>query len=274
VLDQNFLYVILLSATALVSAVVAGAAWRRRNVENSARSMTLLLLASSWWGLTYALHWSASPRPTKFFWLDATYLGAVIVPTGFLLFALQFTARDHWLSRRTLALLAVEPLLTVVILWTDRWHGLFFGGQRLVNPNSIYQGGYWFWLNIFYTYTLITIALAIILDAFLRAPGVYRGQIGTILAGALLPLAGNLTGILGISPFPDLDVTPMLFSLMGVIFALGLFRFKLFDLVPVARSVLVPRCRCSVGKKRRPSASMSRRFLPPGCAWRRIIGKS
>jgi GNAT superfamily N-acetyltransferase len=103
----NLTYSILLVIAALVSATVMVLTWHRRPGPGTV-PLALLMLALTWWGLTYALHWSGFYRPTMFFWLDATYLGVVIVPVAFLAFALQFTNRDHWLNRRNMALMTLQ----------------------------------------------------------------------------------------------------------------------------------------------------------------------
>jgi PAS domain S-box-containing protein len=43
----------------------------------------------------------------------------------------------------------------------------------------------------------------------------------------------------GLSPIPRHDVAPAILSLSGVVVAWGLFRYRLFDLVPVARTTVV-----------------------------------
>ena len=146
----NLTYSILLVIAALVSATVMVLTWHRRPGPGTV-PLALLMLALTWWGLTYALHWSGFYRPTMFFWLDATYLGVVIVPVAFLAFALQFTNRDHWLNRRNTAPMALEPVLTLILLWTDDLHGLFFAGKRLADSGAILEGGPWFWINILYS---------------------------------------------------------------------------------------------------------------------------
>jgi diguanylate cyclase (GGDEF)-like protein/PAS domain S-box-containing protein len=54
-----------------------------------------------------------------------------------------------------------------------------------------------------------------------------------------LPWIGNAMGIVGISPFEDLDLTPFTFTASGLILLFGLFRYRLLEIVPVARNRLV-----------------------------------
>lgn len=235
---QAELYGTILFVTTFISAAIAITAWRRRQVRG-ARAMLALMLAMAWWSGTYALHWTGIYRPTPFFWLDTTYLGAVIVPTAFFVFSVSYAKRADWLKPPVSLLLAVEPLLTLIFLWTDQYHGLFFAGKRLAAGSAILDGGPWFWTNIVYSYALMLLGFVLLIQTYFRTPKVYRGQIGTILLGAFIPWVGNAFSLTPLNPLPNLDSTPILFTLTGVVFAFALFYYRFLDIVPVARDVLV-----------------------------------
>jgi diguanylate cyclase (GGDEF)-like protein/PAS domain S-box-containing protein len=233
---MNSDYALALALSAVVSAAVAVAAWRRRAAPG-ASGLALSMLGLTIWALTYAIRWTAAERTAQFFWLDATYLGVVTAPTAFLIVALQFANRTHLLSRRNLILLCMEPVLTLLLLWTDPLHGLFYAGIR--STGTIFNGGAWFWVNAIYCYALLFLAAVLVLQTYLRAPNLYRQQAGTMLLGMLLPWISNIISFTGLSPFPDLDITPFMFTLSGMVFACGLFYFRLLDIVPIARGKLV-----------------------------------
>jgi len=58
------------------------------------------------------------------------------------------------------------------------------------------------------------------------------------LLGVFAPWIGNVLYVTQLNPFPNLDLTPFGFTLSGLALAWGLFRFRLFDIVPVARSAI------------------------------------
>jgi diguanylate cyclase (GGDEF)-like protein/PAS domain S-box-containing protein len=179
------------------------------------------------------------PRPDEFFWIDLTYFGVVIIPTAFLAFALCYTGRCHYFTGRAIALLSVEPILTLLILWTDDWHGAFFAGKRESGSVAILDGGFWFWFNVIYSYLLIMIGFIILLNLFIRSPRLYRLQAGIVLFGAAAPWAVNAVSIFGQSPFPALELTPIAFTVTGVAFTFGILQFGFLDLAPIARHALV-----------------------------------
>ena len=197
----------------------------------------LFLLADTIWAATYAVRWMVAEPEAQLFWLDATYFGVAFHVTFLIIFALQYTVRSHLITRRNLALLAIVPLVTLLLLWTDKWHGLFFGGHH--STGTILSGGPWFWFFVLYSYTLILIGIALFIQAFLRASGLFRLQTKAILFGAFLPITVNILGLAGFSPFPNLDLTPFIFIFSGLIYAYGLFGFRMLDVVPFSRHRLV-----------------------------------
>ena len=233
---MNLYYAFALSVSAAISATGAFTAWQRRSAPGAA-ALALFMLGNAVWAFTYAVRWCFAERAVQYFWLDATYLGVVAGPFCMIVFALQFTHRSHLLVRRNLILLAIEPFLILALLWTDSLHGLFYAGIR--STGRIYAGGPSFWINVIYSYAIYLLVAGFFAREYARATNFYRHQIGTILLGMLLPWVGNLITFAGLSPFKDLDITPFIFILSGLIFDYGLFHYHLMDIVPVAHDKLI-----------------------------------
>ena len=107
----------------VISAGLALYAWRRRLMAGVI-PFSILMLAVAVWTLGYALELAGGDIPTKIFWLGIEYLGIVIVPVAWLALALQYTGRTKWLTPRILVLLSIEPLITLVLVWTNDIHHL------------------------------------------------------------------------------------------------------------------------------------------------------
>ena len=237
-IQENSTYSTFLMVAAFASAVTMVIIWRRRTVTG-ALSLGCLMLATTVWSGTYALHWTNLYRPCPFFWLDMTYLGVVTVPAAFLAFTLEYTNRRQLLNRVTISFLAIEPVITIILLWTDPWHGLFFAGKRTVTSGAILDGGPWFWTHCIYSYCLILIGYILLVQAYIRAPRLYRAQTRMILLGTVITWSSNFVGLVKLNPWPNLDLTPITFTLAGMAITLALFRYRLLDIVPVARDALV-----------------------------------
>ncbi len=235
--EQKVLYSTLLCVVALISIVVAIIVWRRRFAPGG-WALIIFMLAMAWWSGTYALYW-ADVYPHGLFWLDATYLGVVALTPAFFFFVLQFTHRENWLTRPLLALLIIQPVLTIIFLWTDPWHGLFFAGQRSTTDSTIFAGGPWFWTNVIYSYSLYLFLLLLLIRSFTSSRTLYRQQVGVVLLAALIPWAVNIFSLFNLNPLPALDLTPIAFMFTGVIMAFSLFQYRFMDVVPVARDKLI-----------------------------------
>lgn len=233
---MNIIYALALTLSTIVSLSVAMVAWRRRRAPG-AIGLVLLLLAISVWTFTYAIRWLRTDVAAQYFWLDATYFGVVFVPFAMMIFTLQSTRREHLLTPRNLILFALVPVLTLVMLWTDDMHGLFYAGHR--TTGTILNGGPWFWVNVVYTYTISLFTVFIFVREFTKATHIYRKQMATILVGLVLPWIGNVISFTGILPFENLDITPFVFLASCLIYLHGLLNYGLMDVVPVAHSLLI-----------------------------------
>ena len=225
----------------LSSLGVALLVWQRRDAPG-ATSLTLFMLGLAWWSSTYALFWIQLP-PSRIFWLNVTYFGVIAVIPTFFIFVLQFTHRQHWLSRRLYALLGVMGLLTLILLWTDPWHGLFFAGLRSETDSTIFSGGPWFWTFVIYAYSLNLLGVLLLVKEWLASQRFYRRQLGLLLLAGLIPWLANIVSLLNLNPLPGLDLTPLAFTMTGMLTAVTLYRHRFLDVLPIARDKVVEQMR-------------------------------
>ncbi|RLC80087.1 MAG: hypothetical protein DRJ03_22355 [Chloroflexi bacterium] len=216
-------------------------AWKRRPVVGVI-PFVVLMLAVAEWSLVYALRLSSIDLPSKLFWAKARYLGIVTVPTVWLIFVLQYTGREKWLTPRNIAVLTLEPLIVLLLVWTNDWHNLYWSSVSLVTSGSLslWSAGYGIvhWIHAAYTYGLFLLGIFFLIQAFVRSSHPYREQAGVLLIGVLTPLAADAVSTYGLIPFP-LDLAPFAFTVTGLTMAWGIFQFRLFDIVPVARNAII-----------------------------------
>ena len=210
-----------------------------RRTASGAIPLGIFLFALSWWDLTYSLFWAKVPAPYPNFWLYVTYGGVVVAPPALMLFAMQLSGIDQWLKPPFLLTLCMASLLVLIALFTDPWHGLFFAGKQTEGIGMILHGGPVFWAHIFYSYLLILIAFIVLVRRFRQTAGIYKKQIAVVLIGVGIPWLNSFVFVLGFSPFPNADNTPLSFSIAGLAFTWALLRYNLLDILPIARHVLI-----------------------------------
>ena len=235
-------YAITLIVTALVALLLAGVAFRRRRTLGTPMFIGMMLAVAEWL-FGYALELSSHNLAAIVFWAKVEYLGIVIVPlTGFLL-PLIYTRRRHWLTRRRMFLLSVIPIVTLTFVWTNELHGLIWRGVRAEQFGDllVFDASYgpWFLVHTVYSYLLTAGGLVLMAQEFIRSRHPFRGQAAVLALSYVAPLAGSALYVTRLSPFHPIDLTPFAFTLAGVFWLLGLFYFRLFDIGPIARDIVI-----------------------------------
>jgi PAS domain S-box-containing protein len=230
------------SAVALAGGLcLAGYAWYvwRRRRASAGASLTVMLAAAGWWGLAYALELAATDLGTRRFWGDAKWLGIAVVPPAFFAFIMQYTGRDRWVNRRTMAALAVVPVATIVLLAVPATHDLvrYYPPEAAADPaDAIAQVGPLFWPFLVYCNLVVWGSTAMFVWLLTRLSRLYWRQSLLLIVAVLLPSLANVAHNLNLGPFRHVEPTPFLFVVTGAVLVWGLFRFQLLDLAPIARS--------------------------------------
>jgi len=230
---------------ALATAVAIGLVlfgWRRRRTPG-AIPLIVLMSAVAEWALTYALELASSNLEAKILWDRLEFLGIVVVPAAWLAFTLQYTGRGSWLRPRFLALLAIEPILTVLLVWTNPYHHLVWHDIHLNTSPSLpmlgQSPGVGFLAHTAYSYLVMLSGTLLLIQVLARRASLYRRQAGPLLFAAFIPWVGNAISLFGLPRFPELDLTPFAFVLSGLAVAWSLFRHQFLRLVPVARDTVI-----------------------------------
>ena len=186
----------------------------------------------------------ATSQQANFIWAVIRMAMVFATPVCWLAFALQFSDRSGWLNKPNIILLSIVPLISLILMATTWRHHLFLTGIDYiqVGPYLIDQTwhlGPWFWVHLVYSYALILVGDFFLLKEALQIARLYRRQAIALLIGTLFPLVTNITYTFHMLPGLVVNYDPFGFVLAGVAFSFGLFQYRLFDLKPVARQVLI-----------------------------------
>ncbi|HCB02154.1 MAG TPA: hypothetical protein DEP19_07205, partial [Anaerolineae bacterium] len=73
----------------------------------------------------------------------------------------------------------------------------------------------------------------------LVSPPELKLQSYILVLGASISFAGNIIYLTGLSPIPDLDITPITLILSMLIYSIGLLRFGILDIMPIAGETIL-----------------------------------
>ena len=246
---QIVAYILPLVVNVVLALVLSYAAWRRRPGAGVMPFIVLLLAVALWSG-AYVFDALIDNLPASILLTGISYIGITVVPATWLVFALAYTGRERWLTRRTYALLAIEPVLVLLAIATNGLHHAFWSSEvfQTTGTLSILYASYGplFWLHAGYSYALMALGTALTIQSMLRAPQLYRGQALSLLVAAFAPWVFNAIYILNRDTLAYVDLTPYGFMVMGLALAWSLFNFRLMDIVPVARGVLIEKIGAAV----------------------------
>lgn len=232
----------LLIVSAMLSLGLAVYAWQRRQTRG-AKPFCLMMAGLTVWLLSYSLEIITFDLEQRILWSRMTFFGVTVVPVAWFLFSLDYTGRDKWLTRRNVALLFVEPVVILILIWTDAYHRLFLKdvvfdvSGAIPKVQMVY--GPAFFVHAAYSYVLLLVGLIIFGQAFFREKGLYKKQLGIILVGALIPWAANIFYVFPLAAFAYFDPTPLAFFLSGLLFAWAIFGYQLIDITPIARTTVL-----------------------------------
>ncbi len=218
--------------------IILGITGLRNRTSVCARPYSLLMFAAAVWAFCTALELSSADLATQMLAIQIEYLAMVVVPVGWILFALEYTGHEEWITKKNIALLSLIPALTVIMVATNNLHHLFYTtvSETVIRGLSFHIVTYGpaFWLHSIYSYSLIFVTLLLVLQRFLFTSPVYRAQVTTILIATLLPLVLNLMLVSRIGAFELIDPTPFALLVSGIVILIGMARFQLLDITPIA----------------------------------------
>lgn len=228
--------------SALISLSVALFAWQRRTVAG-AWQLALLATSQAAWTFGFIFELQSETLATKLFWDNMQFVAALLWPLAFLAFSKAYVDRPFKRPFRTWTLVTLPFLLFCVLMVTDQFHGLIRPSVSLIPGEPFDALTYEFatavWLTILYAYALIFYGLFLLLATYMRAQALYRHQMLMVVIGSLIPLVGVLLTLVGITVTFQRDTTPFTFAISNLFIAWGLFHYRLFDIVPIARDAVL-----------------------------------
>lgn len=226
-----------------VVAAFLSARWRRDDSIPGIELATCLVVSIAVTLGWYVLELSAGSLETKLLFNQLQYLGLAPVTPLILGYVLVYIGRGDLLTRRGQILLFSPAVITLVVVFTNDFHWLFWtdvsldhGGSAAMMVNDSGPAYAWFFA---YTCAYAITSMALLGWKATDARGVHRWQIGALIVGIVTPLIGGVVYVLEFVPPQYPNPTYVGFVVTAVAFSWPVFRLDLFGLVPIAHRTLV-----------------------------------
>ena len=231
---------LILLAITICLLCLAGFGWlnRRYRIPGTAPFIAFCVCSAIYTG-GFAIELGQTTVDGYFLAARIQYLGLVFIPTAWVALVLAYTGRSRYLSRPVLAAMLSWSIAILIMVWTNNLHHWYYraiipnpdtGLARFV-PGDLYPFAS---LSFYGSYTIGILCL----QGLSARRGPHRRQFAVILGATALPVLGNLLYNLDFRPM-GLDLSPFTLAPSAAIFAYGLFRNRLYAVVPIAREWVI-----------------------------------
>jgi len=234
-------YSILLIICGLITLYMCVRIFRRYEIV--VRWFGFMMLGIAIWALSYGLELSSTSLEQMLFWINVEYLGIAFIPAFWLLFLLKFTGNDKWLNPKYFYMFMLLPVITLLMVWTNKYHHLHYKSVELDNsgpfPLLSLETGPWYIVHTAYFYILLIWGVILLVNKYRKSDQVFRKQNLTILIAVFIPWVANVLYLFGYRPLGHIDSTPFAFIITMLFLSIGLVRFRLLDIIPIAREKVI-----------------------------------
>jgi PAS domain S-box-containing protein len=221
----------------LIAAYLGVYAWRRRALPGAISFLWCMILIAAWCGTSLMVVISLDPQQAVF-WVRAMLAVVPFFPALILATVIQTSVRQITLPKTSIALFIV-PTITAILTLTSGSQNLYLYNIGLVksgaqNVGWTNQYGPWSAVHLSYSYAMVAFAIILLVRQFIRLRyHTYRMRVFLLSLGFALPFVTNIVNTLLSSA--HYFITPIMFNVASPIFFWALFRYRLFELLPVGR---------------------------------------
>lgn len=225
-------------ASLLISILILGYTWTKRQAQG-ALGFGLYMVGQTIWIAGFILEMISQNIENKIFWDQVQWFCTALVFIAIPLFAIQFTEHRIYYPRRSLVLSLIVPIVFLLVIVTNSMHHWVYKNPLLV-PSIAFSELHYDFTFIVYIYALYAGVVALwsgqlVLKRLVQPQSLYRAQALVVLLGFAIPLVGWALTILGVQITPERDSTPFSAAIGNLIIAWGIFRFRIFEVMPIAR---------------------------------------
>ena len=171
-------------------------------------------------------------------WSSIQYIGVASFVGFSSVFIMQVTGYGHLLKGARILIPWIMPALTAAFKFLDHQLTLIYAQSSFSFEEGLFildiVPGWWYVVFVVYINLLLIAGIFLLIRSYLNRHAILSGQAITMLAGIFVPWIGHLVYVTGNSPL-NLDLTPIVFIVTGILWGVALFQYKMLSLAPMAR---------------------------------------
>ncbi len=213
----------------------------KNSSTNGSLAFRIAVFFSSLWCIGTVMILSTETLSSKIFWAKISFPAYTFGPVAWMIMIFQITDYSKWINKKRLLLLCVIPIITVILAWTNDYHGLIWKNISVDYTRELHpltkKYGLWFWVHAVYADIMNLISVVSIIRFWRSKAPLYKGQLRCLAYSMAFIIVVNASYVLGIGP--KYDVTSIAWGISCLFIAWSFFRNRLFDLIPIARNRIV-----------------------------------
>lgn len=235
---DEFIFLFPYFGSLAISFSVLAYTWSRRNAQGA--------LAFAWYGLGqvlwisgFILEMISRDINSKIFWDGFQWFAGFLIIISLPVFAVEYTGHKLPHANLLFRLSLIVPGLFALCLLSDQSFHLVYANVHLKNAipfrELIYEYTDVVYAYAFYNYAIAIWSIYTIVRQATRPHKLYQSQAVLITLGFLIPIIGTIFSLLNIPLAPQRDAAPLSAAVGNLFVVWGLFRFRIFNIVPIPR---------------------------------------
>jgi len=233
---SNSAFIMTLLSTILASIMVFVIIRIRKKSQIQKIFVCIVLLLLNWnIGILLEMYIRQLYNYTEMIFVYISYISICYLPAFLLLLGVTFAYTRIGRTWK-LYMLFLIPTISVIIVWTNKFHSLFFINYSIYSKDAVY--GVYYYFHSAYSYACILIGLGYLIYFSLKNEGFFSKQSILILIAIIFPLTVNVMYSFNLAEL-SFNINSISFTVSILLFLIAIFRYKFLSVIPIARQRIV-----------------------------------
>lgn len=236
----RFALVLLLLLTIVCAVLLIKYAYKRRNIPG-AKGFILLTLSAIAYIATYIGEICSNDLQTAMFWFNLEHIPIPIQHYLWLVMSMQYCKVSEKHLKMAVYLGLYHPILYFIVFYTNNIHHLYISSYSFVSngyfPVIVTVKGPLFFLMVASGTFLGIVSCVVYFKGMVKSSGLHRYGYVVMVFASLFPWIAVYMNAAN-KNYLGIDYFPVFSAISGVIYIFGIFKFRIFNVIPIAAEIV------------------------------------